>query len=163
MRWISGVVGTVADRLQAPIGLGIELADYRRQQAFLVAEVVIERTPGQPGLGGQVIHRGGGIAVLAEHTAGGVQQAGAGFFHLGAGAADHPELLTYAVHDYLHTEPAALEILMATPYRDLFAAPGTAGLALAGLLARLPLPMTGIGIITLLSQLRGSYALAGAV
>ncbi len=52
---------------------------------------------------------------------------------------------------------------MATHYRDLFAAPGTAGLALAGLLARLPLPMTGIGIITLLSQLRGSYALAGAV
>ncbi|BBO50106.1 MFS transporter [Stenotrophomonas maltophilia] len=52
---------------------------------------------------------------------------------------------------------------MATPYRDLFAAPGTAGLALAGLLARLPLPMTGIGIITLLSQLRGSYALAGTV
>ncbi len=52
---------------------------------------------------------------------------------------------------------------MATPYRDLFATPGTAGLALAGLLARLPLPMTGIGIITLLSQLRGSYALAGAV
>jgi hypothetical protein len=38
---------------------------------------------------------------------------------------------------------------MATPYRDLFAALGTAGLALAGLLARLPLPMTGIGIITL--------------
>ena len=52
---------------------------------------------------------------------------------------------------------------MATPYRELFAAPGTVGLALAGLLARLPLPMTGIGIITLLSQLRGSYALAGAV
>ncbi|WP_426354480.1 MFS transporter [Stenotrophomonas maltophilia] len=52
---------------------------------------------------------------------------------------------------------------MATPYRDLFAAPGTAGLAMAGLLARLPLPMTGIGIITLLSQLRGSYALAGTV
>ncbi|PII14399.1 MFS transporter [Stenotrophomonas indicatrix] len=52
---------------------------------------------------------------------------------------------------------------MATPYRDLFAAPGTTGLALAGLLARLPLPMTGIGFITLLSQLRGSYALAGAV
>lgn len=57
----------------------------------------------------------------------------------------------------------ALETPMATPYRDLFAAPGTTGLALAGLLARLPLPMTGIGIITLLSQLRGSYALAGAV
>ncbi|MEG0183075.1 MAG: MFS transporter [Stenotrophomonas sp.] len=52
---------------------------------------------------------------------------------------------------------------MFTPYRELFAVPGTTGLALAGLLARLPLPMTGIGIITLLSQLRGSYALAGAV
>lgn len=52
---------------------------------------------------------------------------------------------------------------MANPYRDLFAARGTRGFALAGLLARIPLPMTGIGIITMLSQLRGSYALAGAV
>lgn len=49
------------------------------------------------------------------------------------------------------------------PYRQLFAAPGSLGFALAGLLARLPLPMTGIGIITLLAQVRGSYALAGAV
>lgn len=52
---------------------------------------------------------------------------------------------------------------MANPYRELFAARGTRGFALAGLLARIPLPMTGIGIITMLSQLRGSYALAGAV
>ncbi|MBU2048595.1 MAG: MFS transporter [Gammaproteobacteria bacterium] len=52
---------------------------------------------------------------------------------------------------------------MTGPYRELFAAPGTTGFALAGLLARLPLPMTGIGIITLLAQVRGSYALAGAV
>ncbi|MBU6956840.1 MFS transporter [Pseudomonas sp. CVAP len=52
---------------------------------------------------------------------------------------------------------------MANPYRVLFQAPGTKGFSLAGLLARLPLPMTGIGIITMLSQLRGSYALAGAV
>ncbi|MCT9809087.1 MFS transporter [Acidovorax sp. Be4] len=52
---------------------------------------------------------------------------------------------------------------MPHPYRELFAAPGTTGFALAGLLARIPLPMTGIGIITMLSQLRGSYALAGAV
>ena len=34
---------------------------------------------------------------------------------------------------------------------------------MAGLLARLPLPMTGIGIITMLSQITGSYGLAGAV
>lgn len=52
---------------------------------------------------------------------------------------------------------------MANPYRVLFQAPGTKGFSLAGLLARLALPMTGIGVITLLSQLRGSYALAGAV
>ncbi|RKO80531.1 MFS transporter [Pectobacterium parmentieri] len=52
---------------------------------------------------------------------------------------------------------------MLNPYRELFAAPGTRGFALAGLLARISLPMTGIGIITMLSQLRGSYALAGAV
>ena len=52
---------------------------------------------------------------------------------------------------------------MTNPYRALFTAPGSKGFALAGLLARLPLPMTGIGIITMLAQLRGSYALAGAV
>lgn len=34
---------------------------------------------------------------------------------------------------------------------------------MAGFIARVPLPMTGIGIISLLSSLRGSYALAGAV
>ncbi|HCV97437.1 MAG TPA: MFS transporter [Stenotrophomonas sp.] len=52
---------------------------------------------------------------------------------------------------------------MLTPYRTLFAVAATRRFALAGLLARLPLPMTGIGIITLLAQLRGSYALAGSV
>lgn len=52
---------------------------------------------------------------------------------------------------------------MANPYRELFAAPGTLGFALAGLVARLALPMTGIGMITMLAQSRGSYALAGAV
>lgn len=56
-----------------------------------------------------------------------------------------------------------LENETANPYREFFAARGTTGFALAGLLARIPLPMTGIGIITMLSQLRGSYALAGAV
>lgn len=52
---------------------------------------------------------------------------------------------------------------MFTTYRKLFQARGTKGFALAGFLARVPLPMTGIGIITLLSQVRGSYGLAGAV
>lgn len=49
------------------------------------------------------------------------------------------------------------------PYLDLFKTPGVAGFALAGLLARMPLSMTGIGLITMLSQLRGAYTLAGAV
>ena len=52
---------------------------------------------------------------------------------------------------------------MNNPYRILFDQPGTRGFVLAGLLARLALPMTGIGIITMLAHLRGSYALAGAV
>jgi MFS family permease len=52
---------------------------------------------------------------------------------------------------------------MLNPYRELFQAKGATGFALAGLVARLPLPMMGIGIITMLAQLRGSYALAGAV
>ncbi|MEN4918819.1 MFS transporter [Achromobacter spanius] len=52
---------------------------------------------------------------------------------------------------------------MPNPYRELFKAPGAAGFVLAGAIARLPLPMTGIGIITMLSQVRGAYTLAGAV
>jgi len=52
---------------------------------------------------------------------------------------------------------------MAPTYRALFTAPGSTAFTAAGLLARLPLPMTGIGIITLLFQLYGSYALAGLV
>jgi len=52
---------------------------------------------------------------------------------------------------------------MANLYRDLFTAPGTAHFAVAGLFARIPLPMAGIGIITLFSQQYGGYALAGAI
>ena len=52
---------------------------------------------------------------------------------------------------------------MINAYRALFAAPDSLRFTLAGLLARLPLPMTGIGLITLISQLQQSYALAGAV
>lgn len=52
---------------------------------------------------------------------------------------------------------------MATLYRHLFTEPGTGNFVIAGLLARIPLPMAGIGIITLLSQQRGGYALAGAL
>lgn len=52
---------------------------------------------------------------------------------------------------------------MNNPYRELFAIPGTRGFVLAGALARMPIAMTGIGIITMLAQLRGSYGLAGAV
>ncbi|MEX8192432.1 MFS transporter [Comamonas guangdongensis] len=52
---------------------------------------------------------------------------------------------------------------MFNAYRRLFAAPGTTSFVLAGLVARMPLSMTGIGLITMLSQQRGAYTLAGAV
>ena len=52
---------------------------------------------------------------------------------------------------------------MANPYFNLFNAPGSKAFSSAGLIARLPVSMTGIGIITMLSQVRGSYWLAGAV
>ncbi|KAF1033219.1 MAG: hypothetical protein GAK37_00207 [Pseudomonas sp.] len=52
---------------------------------------------------------------------------------------------------------------MANPYAELFHAPGSRAFVLAGLLARMPLSMTGIGIITMLSQVHGGYGLAGAV
>ncbi len=52
---------------------------------------------------------------------------------------------------------------MSNPYSELFKASGAMGFSLAGFVARMPLPMTGIGIITMISQLSGSYGLAGAV
>ncbi|KJK55898.1 MFS transporter [Saccharothrix sp. ST-888] len=52
---------------------------------------------------------------------------------------------------------------MLSSYRQIFAAPGTLAFSSAGLIARLPISMTGIGIVTMLSQLRGSYGIAGAV
>ncbi|WP_350579317.1 MFS transporter [Pseudomonas sp. HY2-MNA-CIBAN-0224] len=52
---------------------------------------------------------------------------------------------------------------MANPYREIFSAPGSKAFCAAGLIARMPISMAGIGIITMLSQLHGSYWLAGAV
>ncbi|MFE2294114.1 MFS transporter [Streptomyces sp. NPDC059452] len=52
---------------------------------------------------------------------------------------------------------------MANPYGALFAAPGSLAFSAAGFVARMPLSMAGIGIITMLSQMRGEYGLAGAV
>ncbi|MFJ4008776.1 MFS transporter [Streptomyces sp. NPDC090026] len=52
---------------------------------------------------------------------------------------------------------------MANPYRELFRAPGSAAFSAAAFLGRMPISMTGIGLVTMLSQLRGAYALAGAV
>ena len=52
---------------------------------------------------------------------------------------------------------------MFNAYKELFILPGSKGLVLAGLLARLALPMTGIGIITMIARLRDDYALAGTV
>ncbi|MEX9601227.1 MFS transporter [Providencia rettgeri] len=48
-------------------------------------------------------------------------------------------------------------------YQQLFQAKENQHFVIAGLLARLALPMMGIGIITLLAQLKGSYTLAGLV
>ena len=48
-------------------------------------------------------------------------------------------------------------------YKKLFSASGTLSFSVSALISRISLPMTGIGIITMLSQLHGSYSLAGAV
>ncbi|EGX56234.1 transmembrane efflux protein [Streptomyces zinciresistens K42] len=52
---------------------------------------------------------------------------------------------------------------MPSPYRALFALPGTKGFSAAGLLGRMPLSMMGIGVVTMVSQLTGRYGLAGAL
>ncbi|GAA2711565.1 MULTISPECIES: MFS transporter [Streptomyces] len=52
---------------------------------------------------------------------------------------------------------------MPSPYRAIFAAPGTKGFAAAGFIGRLPLSMTGIGVVTMISAITGRYGLAGAI
>ncbi|NME77629.1 MFS transporter [Rhodococcus sp. 105337] len=48
-------------------------------------------------------------------------------------------------------------------YRELFTAPGSVAFCAAGFVARLPIAMVGIGIVTMFSQLRGNYGLGGAL
>ncbi|MFF8386175.1 MFS transporter [Streptomyces kanasensis] len=50
---------------------------------------------------------------------------------------------------------------MASPYRALFATPGTLGFSAAGLLGRMPLAMMGVGVLTMITELTGRYGLAG--
>ncbi|MGI5403405.1 MFS transporter [Streptomyces sp. CA-135486] len=52
---------------------------------------------------------------------------------------------------------------MPSPYRAIFAAPGSRAFSAAGFVGRLPLSMMGIGIVTMISQLTGRYGLAGAL
>ncbi|MGW0549840.1 MFS transporter [Streptomyces altiplanensis] len=52
---------------------------------------------------------------------------------------------------------------MPSPYRAIFAAPGTKAFSAAGFFGRMPLSMMGIGIVTMISQLTGAYGLAGAL
>ncbi|WP_030222643.1 MFS transporter [Streptomyces bikiniensis] len=52
---------------------------------------------------------------------------------------------------------------MPSPYRAIFAAPGTASFSIAGFFGRMPLSMMGIGIVTMISQVTGRYGLAGAL
>lgn len=50
-----------------------------------------------------------------------------------------------------------------SPYRRLFAVPGSVAFSLAGWVGRLPAPMLGLGAVLLVEDRTGSYGLAGAV
>ncbi len=63
---------------------------------------------------------------------------------------------------YMYTSNIVV-IIMFNSYREIFSAPGTKGFSLAGFIARMPISMMGIGIVTMLSQVSGDYWLAGAV
>ncbi|MFI1801489.1 MFS transporter [Streptomyces sp. NPDC020379] len=56
-----------------------------------------------------------------------------------------------------------MEFSVLGSYHDLFATPGAKPLAAAGLLARAPRAMIGLGIVGMISQRTGDYVLAGAV
>jgi MFS family permease len=49
------------------------------------------------------------------------------------------------------------------PYRDVLTRPGALAFSSAGVIARLPMSMVGIGIVLMIEALHGSYGLAGSV
>ena len=51
----------------------------------------------------------------------------------------------------------------AGPYLDILRRPGAARFTAAAFVARLPISMVALGLVLMVSELRGSYALAGAV
>src|SRR3954447_20594418 len=59
--------------------------------------------------------------------------------------------------------PTNTLLRMLTSYRRVLARPGALRLPLAGLLARLPISMVGLGIVLLVSAATGSYGVAGAI
>ena len=52
---------------------------------------------------------------------------------------------------------------MLSPYRSIFALPGALKFSLAGLIARLPIAILGLGLVLFVQALTGSYGIAGAV
>ncbi|RCL02754.1 MAG: MSF transporter [Candidatus Tokpelaia sp. JSC188] len=52
---------------------------------------------------------------------------------------------------------------MANPYYEIFRIPGTMAFSITGLIARYPLAMITVGIVTMISQTRGLYGLASLV
>ena len=52
---------------------------------------------------------------------------------------------------------------MIQPYREVLARPGAVAFSTAGLVARLPISMVGIGIVLMVSEVYGSYGLAGRI
>ncbi|MFB7464950.1 MFS transporter [Streptomyces sp. NPDC056224] len=52
---------------------------------------------------------------------------------------------------------------MPSPYRAIFAAPGSKAFSAAGLIGRLPISMVGVGILTMISEITGRYAMASAL
>lgn len=52
---------------------------------------------------------------------------------------------------------------MLRPYRQILARPGATAFSAAGVIARLPMSMVGIGIVLMVSTVYGSYGLAGQI
>lgn len=52
---------------------------------------------------------------------------------------------------------------MLGPYRDVLTRPGALSFSAAGVIARLPMSMVGIGIVLMIQAVHGSYGLAGTV
>ncbi len=67
------------------------------------------------------------------------------------------------MHTILMPQIRMKGMTMASPYARIFSLPGAPAFAISGMVARLPMSMTSLGIVLALNNLYGNWTVAGTM